>query len=594
MLRRLTVLLSALLTLLLTSASTLPLAPAVERPAAQDLATRPFGLNSHIASRYPDPSSLEIPARVVARARAGWVREDFQWFRIEPRPGEYHWHFHDRMVELFGRYNINILGVLGPSVGWATANNADRADDVSFFPPDPQAFARYAYATALRYKDTVQYWEIWNEPDNQLFWQPKPDPAAYSELLRLASAAIKRANSNAKVLVGGFNPFDLAFMHALHANAVWDSFDILNLHPYVDPLSPEAGNLIASTDSVRALAHDFGDKPIWITELGWSSGPGDRDKVGVTDEDQQADYLIRAMLLLWTSGVERVFWYTLKDDVNNPYGLVTLGSGRADYSRLKPAFFAFRTLNRMVGGTQLVGMRDLFTREIVHDFEAVDSWLREGPAPGTASYDQQVVKSGAQSLRLDYAFATPENDYVVFTPGYRPQLPDSARLLGLWVYGDSSAHTLKVWLQDATGAVVQYPLGSVGGQGWHFVSAPLSERVPAWDRISGGGEQVVFPLRFFALVLDDAPDNIPSSGTIYVDGLTALSGVQAYDLRLQRGDVSVDVLWAPSPAAGTIRTLVESAEVIRRDGSARSITAEDGTLRFTLGPSPIFVRHRRP
>jgi polysaccharide biosynthesis protein PslG len=593
-LRRGTILLTTLLLLLLTSASTLPHARAVERPDAPTLDLRPFGLNSHIASRYPDPSTLDIPARVVARSRAGWVREDFQWFRIEPRPGEYHWHFHDRAVELFGRYDIKILGVLGPSVGWATPSGQDRADDVSFSPPDPQAFARYAYATALRYKDTVQHWEIWNEPDNPLFWQPAPDPAAYSELLRQAAAAVKRANPNAKVLVGGLNPFDLSFMHALHGNGVWDSFDILNLHPYVDPLAPEDGNIIASTDSVRALARDYGEKPIWVTELGWSSGRGDRDKVGVTNEDQQADYLIRAMALLWTAGVERVFWYALKDDVNNPYGLVALGEGRSDFTRLKPAFFAFRTLNRTLGGAKLVGMRDLFGREVVHEFESVDSWLREGPAPGAISYDQQVVNAGAQSLRIEYSFATRGNDYVVFTPGYRPLLPESTRLLGMWVRGDGSAHTLKVWLQDAAGAVVQYPIGAIGGNGWHFISAPIGREVPEWDRISGGSGQIVFPLRFFALVVDDAPDAIPSSGSFHVDSLTALTGAQAYDLRLQRGDESIDVLWAPSPSAGSIRTLSISAEVLRRDGSSRSVDAEDGVLRFNLGPSPIFVRHRRP
>ena len=43
-------------------------------------------------------------------------------------------------------------------------------------------------------------------------------------------------------------------------------------------------------------------------------------------EQGQANLLVRAMLLLWRSGVERIFWYTLKDDPNNPYGLVAEGS----------------------------------------------------------------------------------------------------------------------------------------------------------------------------------------------------------------------------------------------------------------------------
>lgn len=584
----------ALLLMVFTTASNLPPLPAVERSAATTLDIKPFGINSHLASRYPDPTSMDVPARIVGRSRAGWAREDFQWFRIEPRQGEFDWHFTDRMVGLMGENNVKVLGVLGPSVGWATPNPADKADDVSFSPPNPRLFARYAYAVASRYRGQVDTWEIWNEPDNELFWQPKPDPAAYSELLKQAAVAIRRANPQAKILIGGINPFDMTFLQTVQAQGAWGSFDILNLHPYVDPLGPEDGNIAASADAARSLAREYGEKPIWVTELGWSSGPGDRDKRGVTDEQQQADYLARSMVLLWASGVERVFWYTLKDDLANPYGLVALGTGRADYSRMKPAYYAFRTLNRMLGATRLVELRDLFRRQVVHEFESVDSWLREGPAAGAIGYSTRQVHSGAQSLRIDYNFPTPGNDYLVFSPGYRPELPAEARLLGIWVYGDASAHQLKVWLQDANGAVVQYALGAVGGPGWHFVSAPISGEVPAWDRISGGDAPVAFPLRFFALVLDDAPDTALASGTIFLDDLTALSGLEAYDLRLQRGDESIDMLWAPAGGAGAIRTLSDTPAVITSSGQSREARTIEGRLRLELGSSPLYVRHLRP
>jgi polysaccharide biosynthesis protein PslG len=586
----------ALLTVLLFltfSASMLPLSPRVAYAEVPKLDARPFGINSHIASRYPDPSSMDVPARIVAGARVGWVREDFQWFRIEPQQGEFDWLFTDQMVAALGRYDVNILGVLGPSVGWATPEPSDKPDDVSFLPPDPRLFARYAYAVAKRYQGQVDHWEIWNEPDNELFWRPNPDPVAYAELLRRAAYAIKQANPEATVLIGGMNPFDLTFMQTVHAQGAWDSFDVLNLHPYVDPFGPEDGNIAAAVDSARALANEYGAKPIWVTELGWSSGPGDRDKVGLTDEQEQADYLARAMVLLWTGGVERIFWYTLKDDPGNPYGLVALGSGRADFSRLKPAFYALRTLNRMLGGAQLVGLRDLYQRQVVHQFEPVDSWLREG-APGAISHSAEQVKSGAMALRIDYNFASADNEYTVYTAGYRPALPDDTRLLGVWVYGDGSAHTIKVWMQDANGAVVQYPLGAVGARGWHFVSAPITGEVPVWNQISGGGPTVTGPLRFFALVVDDAPDGTPSSGTFYLDDLTALSGLSAYDLRLQRGDESIDMLWSPTRANAAITTSSSRAAVFERGGRGRELTQQDGQLRFELGPSPIYVRHRRP
>lgn len=36
-----------------------------------------FGLNSHLLTRYPDPTSMDIPAQIVADLGVQWVREDF-------------------------------------------------------------------------------------------------------------------------------------------------------------------------------------------------------------------------------------------------------------------------------------------------------------------------------------------------------------------------------------------------------------------------------------------------------------------------------------------------------------------------------------
>ena len=57
-----------------------------------------------------------------------------------------------------------------------------------------------------------------------------------------------------------------------------------------------------------------GDKPIWFTELGWSSHPNTGGEapweLGVTKQ-QQADYLVRAaeMIACRFPYVEQIFWY---------------------------------------------------------------------------------------------------------------------------------------------------------------------------------------------------------------------------------------------------------------------------------------------
>ncbi|KPV50594.1 hypothetical protein SE17_26015, partial [Kouleothrix aurantiaca] len=50
-------------------------APADAEPLPTQLAEAPFGLNTHLASRYTS-TDMSIPADLVAQAGASWARED--------------------------------------------------------------------------------------------------------------------------------------------------------------------------------------------------------------------------------------------------------------------------------------------------------------------------------------------------------------------------------------------------------------------------------------------------------------------------------------------------------------------------------------
>lgn len=561
------------------------------QPVALDAA--PFGLNTHLATRYPDPSSMVVPAERVRQSGAGWAREDIHWWRIQPTPNTWDWSFTDAAMSALIRRNIQIVGVLGHPPGWATGHAADALSDISFYAPDRQQFARFAEEVARRYGRYIHHWEVWNEPDNPLFWKPAPDPRAYAALLQDTSAALKRADPTAKVLIGGLNPFDTSFLQRVADAGAWSSFDILAVHPYVDPAAPEAGNIGASADGVRALGQRYGEKPIWVTEIGWSSGPGDRDRSGQTSAQDQADYLVRATLLLWRAGVERVFWYTLKDDPGNPYGLFTLGAGRADYSQPKPAFAAFQTLSRQLGGGRFVAVRDLFRRTSVFSFDSFGAWRRGDQPYGEFGPTDERAHTG-RAGRLSYSFPGAGNDYVVFVRDRPVGIPDGTYALGLWVYGDGTGNQIKLWLRDAQGELLQYALGASGPPGWRFLQAQLGGAQPDWNRISKGGDgRLDFPASLYAIVVDDAPDSFSGGGTLYVDDLTALSGPEAYDLQLQRGEVSLDVLWAPSPLRARLPSAAPEGLLVGGDGQERRLAADQGALTLDLGPAPVYVQHRR-
>jgi polysaccharide biosynthesis protein PslG len=562
--------------------------------AVAPLDDAPFGLNTHLATRFWDLERMDVPADVVAQSGAGWAREDFHWFRVQPDASTWDWTYTDAAMRELIRREIKIVGVLGHPPGWATPYTGDAPAGISFYAPDPQRFAAFAEAAVRRYGRYIRHWEVWNEPDNPLFWKPAPDPVAYARLLQWTAVAVRRADPQATVLLGGINPNDTHFLRVVAEQGAWSSFDILAIHPYVSPASPEAGNILAAADGVRAIGAQYGPKPIWATEIGWSSGPGDRDALGVVDEEAQASYLVRATLLLWRAGVERIFWYTLKDDPGNPYGLVAQGAGYGDYSQLKPAYRAFQTMSRQLGGARFVGMRDLFRRTTVLNFEQFGAWRRGDQPFGTMTPTGALSHGGRAAAQISYRFPSGANEYLVFRRERPAITPGAPYALGLWVHGDGSGNLVKLWLRDAEGEVLQFTLGAVGAPGWRLLQAQIGGEVPSWDRIAGEGDgRVDFPVRVEAIVLDDAPDTFAVAGTIVIDDLVAISGPEAYDMQLEVDGEALDVLWAPTPVRAGIRTAAASATGFTRDGAPASVAVVGDRLELDLGPAPVYVRHKR-
>jgi hypothetical protein len=167
------------------------------------------------------------------------------------------------------------------------------------------------------------------------------------------------------------------------------------------------------------------------------------------------------------------------------------------------------------------------------DFETMGSWRRGDQANGTLAQSTQQVHSGQSSARLDYNFPGSGNDFVVFIN--EVSLSGQPNAIGAWVYGDGSGHFLNAWIKDNGGQVWQVPLGRVGGASWKQMAGTIATgQAWPWTHISGPDNgQVDYPIKFYALVLDDSSDAYSGSGTIYVD-----------DISVWRGDS------APTPVAG--------------------------------------------
>ena len=539
-----------LLTLILATSSTPAVMPVEVGAMSHQAPTRApsFGLNSHLATRYPDPASMDVPARLLNELGVTWVREDFHWHRIQPRPDLWDWTFTDEAMRILRDHQIEVVGVFGPSVGWATPQLDDGFSDVSYAAPDPDAFLVYAREVVIRYKAYVHYWEIWNEPDHPYFWQPKPDVVAYTQLLIRTAAMIRELDPGATLLLGGINPHDTNFLSGVAHYGGWNSFDILAIHPYVDPKSPEQGNLAAVMATIRLIAHRYGAKPIWVTEVGWASGVSDRDAVGYGNPQSQADYLVRAMLLFWHVGVEKIFWYTLKDDPGNAYGLVAEGRGRSDFRRhlLKPAFFALRSLNQQIAGATAISRYEYASPQTIIGMVSLAGWRRMHQPNGSLQVD-----GATQSIKVAYNFTTRANDYLVFEREEPLPLPQQVHAIGAWIRGDGSTHRLKVWLRDAQGELLQFTLGPLGSSERHLVRTMLSGMVEPGDLIEavpGGNQRLDAPAQLEAILVDDGEDRFVGEGSVVIEDLHVVSGPELYHLQVTRGTHDLEILWSPSGA----------------------------------------------
>ncbi|EFO81221.1 hypothetical protein OSCT_0917 [Oscillochloris trichoides DG-6] len=582
----------ALLALTLTL---LPTTPTRSAPLAAPLSSV-FGINSHIASRYPIYESLATPADVVANIGVGWVREDFQFARIQPSRDKFDWGWHDRMIDLMSARGIQVIGLLNaPTPSWASGQPGN-----TFYPPDPQTFANFASAVVTRYRGRISYWQVWNEPDNAHYWQPQPNIPAYAELLKATYRAIKAADPNAQVLAASVVSPQPAgdFLRQLHAQGAWNSFDIISVHPYTEPAGPEEGQInVAGIGSIQGVAANYGSKPIWATEFGWSAGPSDRTGGrALIDAQTQANYLVRGSVLLQAAGAERIFWYNLKDSGSqtNLYGLVSYGNGLSDFggNAQKPAILAYQVMLQQLAGTGQPSLIDLSTPVVMLDFEAASTWRRGGESDGTFTQTSEQVHSGQSSARLTYNFTRPQNDYVSFIPSSPINLPANTSKLGIWLYGDGSGHALKVLLRDSQGEVLQYRIAPLGSPGWQFVSTPLSGLVEPGNVITNGqNRRLDLPASLTAIIIDDDPDSTTGSGTIYIDNMTAMTGPETYAVRYPKGNSVVDVIWAPSVSQVVLPTQSNQIQRVRAWGETSNEASSNGRYTFSVGPDPVYIHH---
>jgi hypothetical protein len=271
---------------------------------------------------------------------AGWVRADFSWDVIQPTSTTFRWAGYDQWVGVARAKGQNVIATVDYTPAWANGGHSDH----SYAPTSPAAFGTFAGEVAARYAaQGVHVYEIWNEPNIIQFWKPKPNPAAYTESLNAAYAAIKRADPSATVLTGGSSPAGTGsesysppdWLQALYATGA--KFDGVADHPYVDDDWFNWKQMAEGSGStLRSIMEAHGDaaKKVWATEVGcsWQKVAKEEAAGRALCAERLEQAFSKWHSYSWAAAL---CWFTYWDP--NVYGLVD------DHWTPRPGWYAFQT-----------------------------------------------------------------------------------------------------------------------------------------------------------------------------------------------------------------------------------------------------------
>ena len=315
----------------------------------------PFGMGIYSGNRYSS-DEMHRAAQMAVDAGIKWAREEITWARVEPQRGQWNWDLYDQAVDTASAHGISLFGLLDYWTDWTQPYTSDGIRD----------FCEYVRHTVSRYKERVRHWEIWNEPNLKQFWAGTPEQ--YAELLNASALTCKRADPTCRVIGICTSGTDLRFIEKVASLGGLENVDIVSVHPYRYPRTPEESDLIGELRNASGLLRRLKRSiPLWVTEIGYPTHAGENG----SDPAQQARMLVRSYLQCIASRVvEKVFWYDYRDDGEDVnYNEHNFGILKRDFTP-KPAYTAFSVMTAALEGLKFSGTVGLGRDVVAYRFEA--------------------------------------------------------------------------------------------------------------------------------------------------------------------------------------------------------------------------------
>lgn len=294
---------------------------------------------------------------------------------VERQRGTWNWAPYDGLLSDAARHGITVLPILFSVPRWISPNPATLPIDTA----DHQAaWETFVTAAAQRYGPGGTFWaanpglpsrplvnfEVWNEPNINAFVGGVSNAARYAYFLAVTRNALLRGNSRVRALVAGLfrrpkrhqGQRMVPFLQRLYrVRGFRRSFDGMAIHPY----ATKPIQALHVTRTVRRIMNRHGNarKPLYITELGWTTGGSDwATSLYRATPTTQAQRLSRSIALLARNRralrLRQVFVFSWRDFVTdglwpNYMGLFTTNG------QPKPAWAAILRLTHGQGDGQI-------------------------------------------------------------------------------------------------------------------------------------------------------------------------------------------------------------------------------------------------
>ncbi len=296
-----------------------------------------FGASGCYAEFTPGEDFFKYAAAAGVRS----LRTSFEWFEIEPKEGQFEWAKYDQIVKWADKYGVELIPTFiweKAQPEWAGQTVIKKGTEEQRYPPEDMVkWSTFVTQVVNRYKGSIHWWIPANEPNLGRYWAPEPDPKAYTALLKVTAAAVKKADPQAKMLGCSVSGMDLVFLEECFKEGALDYSDAIGTHPYICPNSPDAtipinildpssqpGNFAQSLAAGKALIEKYGGKQkFWLDEAGQ---PYRQDFIaanwGVL-EPTAAEYMTKILLESMASGaVDRVMWFSFFGGEYGSFALV--------------------------------------------------------------------------------------------------------------------------------------------------------------------------------------------------------------------------------------------------------------------------------